>query len=177
MLTRHPHTPAHLFLDNTPYFITGAIYQKRPLLADAGLKKELSGIMKENFSMAGWRLDHWVILDNHYHVLGHSRKGSDLSKIIGRVHYRSAGLIRAATGCERPVWWNYWDYCPRDEKEYVTRLNYLLNNPVKHGYVHRLHDYPFSSFHEFFDQMGRERLVKQFQDYPEYRSIEIKDDF
>jgi hypothetical protein len=39
MLKKGPHTPAHLFLDNTPYFVTSAIYQKRQLLADDGIKQ------------------------------------------------------------------------------------------------------------------------------------------
>ncbi|GAK61560.1 transposase and inactivated derivatives [Candidatus Vecturithrix granuli] len=33
MMKQHPHTPKHLFLDDTPYFITAAIYQKRRLMA------------------------------------------------------------------------------------------------------------------------------------------------
>lgn len=41
MLHRHPNTPAHLFIDDAPYFITGAIYQKRKLLQNVALKQVL----------------------------------------------------------------------------------------------------------------------------------------
>ncbi|OAD22046.1 hypothetical protein THIOM_002169 [Candidatus Thiomargarita nelsonii] len=39
MFKRHPHTPIHAFFDDTPYFLTGAIYKKRPLLASSRCSK------------------------------------------------------------------------------------------------------------------------------------------
>jgi len=176
MLKRHPHTPAHLFIDDTSYFITGAIYNKRSLLLHSDLKYQLLSIIQESFQLLNWELYHWVILDNHYHLLGMSHKGTDLSKIMGRIHSRSSTLIRKVTRCDLPVWWNYWDYCPRDETDYFTRLNYLLMNPIKHGYVDNLNDYPFSSFHLLLNEVGKDDCVKQFRTYPEYEELLIEED-
>lgn len=61
MLTHHPHTPAHLFLDDTPYFMTGAIYQKRPLLAGFDIKHRLHALIQEVLQTYQWELHHWVI--------------------------------------------------------------------------------------------------------------------
>jgi putative transposase len=176
MLKEHPHTPAHLFIDDTSYFITSAIYNKRRLLVNSELKSQLLTIIQESFQLLNWKLDAWVILDNHYHVIATSRKGTDLSKIMGRIHSYSGTLIRKVTHCELPVWWNYWDYCPRNEKDYFTRLNYLLMNPIKHGYVDNLNDYPFSSFHQLKNEVGRETCVKQFKTNPEYKQLVIEED-
>jgi putative transposase len=178
MLKQHPNTPAHLFLDDTPYFITGAIYQKRHLLTDPELKKQLLSLIEKNFQAVGWQLNDWVILDNHYHLLGISHKGSDLSKMIRGIHGASSGIIRQKKHCDLPVWWNYWDYCTRDDKDYYTKLNYLLTNPIKHGYVTNLNDYPFSSFEFTLNNKGREAMTKQFRTYPDYQHLdEIYDDF
>lgn len=178
---KHPHTPDHLFLDNTPYFVTGAIYQKRPLLASPKLKDQLLNLIQEYFQMYNWELHHWVILDNHYHILGQSRKGEDLTSIFRSIHSRAGILVSQSTSCAKPIWWNYWDYCPRNEAEYMTRLNYLLTNPVKHGYVTNLHDYPFSSFHTRFAEISREKLAQQIRDYPHYKNLVLheakNDDF
>jgi putative transposase len=114
-------------------------------------------------------------LDNHYHVLGRSKKGDDLSSIFRRVHSKAAIFIREQTNCEKPVWWNYWDYCPRSEADYMVRLNYLLNNPLKHGYVTNLQDYPYSSFHQLFEEVGREKLGKQFRDYAGYKTLVLRE--
>ncbi len=176
MLKKSPHTPAHLFLDNTPYFVTSAIYQKRPLLAADAIKQHLLETIQDCFSEKNWTLNDWVILDNHYHLLGVSDKGNDLSKIFRKIHALSSRFIQAQGSCATPVWWNFWDYCPRDENDYLIRLNYLLINPVKHGYSDNLYDYSFSSFHQRLAQSGRECLVKQFENNAGYRKLVLDED-
>ncbi len=171
MLKQRTNTPAHLLLDDTPYFITAIIYQGRKLLVAPTLKETLLELMHTYFAKFNWELHHWVILDNHYHMLGQSRRGEDLSKIMRSIHSHSAQVIRQTTHAAKPIWWNYWDYCPRDETDYLIRLNYLLYNPVKHGYVADLKDYPFSSFHQLYQTEGRAKLTHQFQAHPQYRSL------
>ncbi|QTA90981.1 Transposase IS200-like domain-containing protein [Desulfonema magnum] len=180
MMKSSEHTPIHLFADNSPYFITGAIYKKRPLLENSDIKKKLSELIRKYFAKYNWELHHWVVLNNHYHVMGKSRRGDDLVPLIRNIHRTSAIRIHKLTRCGKPVWWNYWDYCPRNEKEYMTRVNYLLNNPVKHGYVRNLRNYPFSSFHTLYEEKGRDELIWQFKKYPDYSKLvlpEKKDDF
>jgi len=92
------------------------------------------------------------------------------------IHKLSGFLISQKIQCEKPIWWNYWDYCLRNEKEYLIRLNYLLNNPIKHGYVTNLNDYPFSSFHSYLKKIGRTCLIEQFRDNPEYKELKIEFD-
>lgn len=165
---RYVNNPPHLLLDDTAYFITAAIYEKRRLLARSETKARLLNLLQQHFQRYEWQLQHWVILDNHYHLMGMSRSGEQLPQIFRNVHSAMAGYILELETCQKPVWWNYWDYCPRHEKDYLTRLNYLLYNPVKHGYTTDLHSYPFSSFHALYEQMGRDRLAAQFRAYPEY---------
>ncbi len=71
---RYLHNPIHFFVDDTPYFITAAIYDKRPLLAQDELKTQLFEIIQTTFQRFHWQLYDWVILNNHYHLLGSSRK-------------------------------------------------------------------------------------------------------
>lgn len=176
MLKKNAYTPAHLYLDNTPYFITSAIYQKRSLLADTIIKQHLLETIQNCFHEKHWTLNDWVILDNHYHLLAMSAKGSDLSAIFRKIHTLSGRFIRTRGPCSSPVWWNFWDYCPRDEQDYLTRLNYLLINPVKHGYCDNLYDYPFSSFHQRFEQSGRKALAKQFREHRGYQTLFLDED-
>ncbi len=175
MLKKNERRPAHLLLDNMPYFITASTHKKRPLLSD-DIKYQLPLLMQQEFENSQWQFNHWVILNNHYHILVHSYKGADLEKIIGRVHFKSGQLIRKIAPDHKHIWWNYWDYCPRNEKDYLIRLNYLFNNPIKHGYVQNLHHYPFSSFHQYFENQGRESLVKQFKQYDEYKILTLNED-
>ena len=131
--------------------------------------------IQATFQEFEWRLYHWVILDNHYHLLGQSRKGKDLSEILRRIHGETGKIIRAIANCELPVWWNYWVYCPRNERQYFMRMNYLFYNPAKHGYVTNLQDYEFSSFHQAFATLGRERLSRQFYEFSEYKTLTLRE--
>jgi putative transposase len=175
MLKRADHRPPHLLLDDQHYFITGAIYQRRALL-DSQLKHKLTALAQTVFSDAGWSLEHWVCLDNHYHLIAKSREGKVLPGLIRSLHSRSGFLIRQRTSCSTPVWYNYWDYCLRDERDYYQHLNYLLWNPVKHGYVRDLNDWPYSSFHDLMAARGREHLVAQFKAFPDFRALDIEYD-
>ena len=47
--------------------------------------------------------------------------------------------------------------CIRDEPDYAAHMDYLHYNPVKHGHVEQVKDWPYSTFHH---------LVKR-QVYPE----------
>ena len=176
MLKKYKNNPAHLLLDNTAYFITASIYKKRNLLILPSIKERLITTIETSFSSKNWILKDWVILNNHYHLLAISDKGADLNKIMGKIHTQSAQYIYAETLAEKPIWWNYWDYCPRNERDYYVHLNYLYNNPVKHGLVTNLLDYPYSSFHLMLEIQGREYLIKQFKKYSEYKTLQLDED-
>lgn len=175
-LKKYRHNPAHLFNDDAPYFITGVIYLKRPLLRESKTKYRLLADIHNAFADYAWELHHWVILDNHYHLLGKSRKGGDLIKIIRKIHGKSGYFIKQTTKSSDRVWWNYWDYCPRDEDDYFRHLNYLFHNPIKHGYVTDLKDYPYSSFLAYLETQGREALAMQFRRFSEYKDLLIDED-
>ena len=167
-LVKHSHRPAHLFIDNTAYFISAATYQHQKYL-DAVCKDHHQSLLHQVFTQYQWQLAHWVILDNHYHLLCHSKKGTDLPKIMAKLHALSSQYIKAKANIEDIIWSNYWDYCPRNEREYNIRLCYLLDNPHKHGYVESLHDWKWSSFHQFFDKTGKKALKDLFLEHREYR--------
>jgi putative transposase len=53
---------------------------------------------------------------------------------------------------ERAVWQRrFWEHTVRDEADLERLLNYLHWNPVKHGLVARVIDYPWSSFHRYVE--------------------------
>lgn len=54
----------------------------------------------------------------------------------------------------------------RSERHYYTTINYIHNNPVKHGYVERWCDWPYSSFHEYLKGKGRDWLKDVWREYP-----------
>ena len=54
---------------------------------------------------------------------------------------------RVAKG-ERGIWQRrYWEHTIRDENDFARHIDYIHINPVKHGLVPRVSDWPYSSFH------------------------------
>jgi putative transposase len=43
----------------------------------------------------------------------------------------------------------FWEHSIRDERDLETHVNYIHFNPVKHGWVKRVADWPYSSFHRY----------------------------
>ncbi len=55
---------------------------------------------------------------------------------------------------ERGIWQRrYWEHQIRDDLDLQTHVNYIHYNPVKHGYVARAVDWPYSSIHRYI-RMG-----------------------
>ena len=43
----------------------------------------------------------------------------------------------------------YWEHTIRDELDFQRHADYIHFNPVKHGWVKRVRDWPYSSFHRW----------------------------
>jgi REP-associated tyrosine transposase len=55
--------------------------------------------------------------------------------------------VRRARG-ERGIWQRrFWEHLIRDEQDFESHVEYCYINPVKHGHVTRVWDWPFLSFH------------------------------
>ncbi|MFC4669275.1 transposase [Seohaeicola nanhaiensis] len=67
------------------------------------------------------------------------------SHAIGEERRRSSSKLAKR---ELGVWQRrYWEHLIRDDADYRAHVAYCWGNPVKHGYVARAVDWPFSSIH------------------------------
>lgn len=54
---------------------------------------------------------------------------------------------------ERGIWQRrFWEHTIRNETDYARHIDYVHWNPVKHGHVQRVMDWPYSSFHCYVKQ-------------------------
>ena len=101
-------------------------------------------------------IDGWVVLPDHMHCLWTlPYEDSDysirirliktlFSKVILPHEYRS--FVRQQRG-ERGIWQRrFWEHTIRDECDYANHMDYIHLNPVKHGYVKEVKDWPYSTF-------------------------------
>jgi putative transposase len=51
---------------------------------------------------------------------------------------------------EKGIWQRrYWEHAIRDDADFERHVDYIHFNPVKHGLVSRVRDWPHSSFHQY----------------------------
>jgi putative transposase len=54
---------------------------------------------------------------------------------------------------EKGIWQRrYWEHAIRDDADLERHVDYIHFNPVRHGYVSRVVDWPHSSFHRYVAQ-------------------------
>ena len=106
-----------------------------------------------------FHIDAWVVLPEHIHcVLTLPPDDSDFSKrwrLIKSGFSRALpkterlSTVRKAAG-ERGIWQrHFWEHWIRDEMDYLRHVEYVHVNPLKHGYVKRVRDWPYSTFHRY----------------------------
>ena len=106
-----------------------------------------------------FRIDAWVILPDHLHCVWTLPPGnanfstrwrlikSRFSRGLPETERRSA--VRKAAG-ELGIWQrHYWEHLIRDDADYQRHVDYTHVNPLKHGLVKRVSDWPHSTFHRY----------------------------
>ena len=104
-----------------------------------------------------FRIHAWVVLPDHLHCVISLPAGDadfalrwrlikiGFSKAMPRGEYRSATRRRRG---ERGIWQRrYWEHLIRDDTDYRAHMDYVHFNPVKHGLVKHVADWPHSTFH------------------------------
>jgi putative transposase len=100
-----------------------------------------------------------VILPDHLHALWRLPDGdADFSTRWRLIKTRFSRNLeqgeritqsRARRG-ERGLWQRrFWEHLIRDERDWQQHVDYIHYNPVKHGFVSRPIDWPYSSLHRF----------------------------
>jgi putative transposase len=103
-----------------------------------------------------------VILPEHLHCIWQLPPGDDnyctrwrliksyFSRRQEPGERRSESRLRQG---ERGIWQRrYWEHRIRDEQDYARHVDYIHYNPVKHGLVARVQDWPYSTFYRWVER-------------------------
>jgi len=136
------------------YFFTVVTEHRRPLLVEnMGRLRQAFRAVREKYPFS---IDAIVVLPDHLHTVWRLPEGdSDYSLRWMQIKRRFSSGFQAAPSNqsqqkkrEKGVWQRrFWEHAIRDECDWKNHLDYIHYNPVKHGHVERVRDWPFSSFH------------------------------
>lgn len=139
------------------YFFTHTLRQRDGndlLVRQVELLRESVRVVRESHP---FRIHGWVVLPDHLHCVIELPDGeADFAirwRLIKMIFSRSLPLRDKRFSLnrsqrERGIWQRrYWEHLIRDEADLRAHLDYLHFNPVKHGLVERVADWPYSTFH------------------------------
>jgi putative transposase len=123
-----------------------------------------------------FQIDAWVVLPDHMHCvwtlpLNDADYPARWRMIKARFSRHMPDLApvsasRMSKG-ELGIWQRrYWEHTVREDRDFAAHVDYVHFNPVKHGYVVRVADWPYSTFHRYVasgtcpEDWGTEPVIK-----------------
>ncbi len=138
------------------YFFTVNLLERR-----GRLLVEHIGLLREAFKEARrfrqFEIIAIAVLPDHLHCIWRLPEGDSNNATRWR-HIKSAFCSQLPKGerisksrvkrNERGIWQRrFWEHVISDDNDLANHINYVYINPLKHGYVARVCDWPYSSFH------------------------------
>ena len=144
------------------YFFTVVTYHRKRFLCDEPVRTALREAIHATQAACPFTIDGWALLPDHLHCIWTLPEGDGdfskrwamikrlVSKRCGHLHPAAAMTSSKRKRNESTVWQRrFWEHMIRDEGDYMRHMDYLHYNPVKHGLVQAVKDWPFSTFHRY----------------------------
>ena len=145
------------FVPGGTWFFTVNLLQRRDnelLVREIDLLRQ---VIRQVRHRHPFKIDAWVVLPEHMHCvftlppddcdfsLRWRLIKSGFSRALPKTETFSAARKKYG---ERGIWQrHYWEHLIRDEIDFQTHVDYVHVNPLKHGLVKRVRDWPYSTFH------------------------------
>ncbi|XXQ69456.1 REP-associated tyrosine transposase [Neisseriaceae bacterium B1] len=127
------------------YFFTVVSHQRKPILIDETVRAALRQAVLAVREKYPFEILAWVLLPDHMHTIWRlPENDANFSERWRQIKRRSQYLV----GNDVKLWQNrFWEHAIRDESDFAQHFDYIHFNPVKHGYVTRVINWKFSTFH------------------------------
>ncbi|MGC2456444.1 MAG: transposase [Gallionellaceae bacterium] len=153
------------YIPGATYFFTVATHRRQPLLTDPRYRESLRNAINRVRSGMSFEIAAWVLMPDHLHTVWQlppddkdfSLRWSLIKQHVTRdcvmwLPQQNRSPSRERRG-EGGLWQRrFWEHLVRDELDFSRHLDYIHYNPVKHGYVSNVAEWPYSTFHRYVKQ-------------------------
>jgi putative transposase len=170
----------HQLSQRATYFVTAGTYLKVHHFRGRDRLRVLHRGLLTVARDYGWQFEAWAVFSNHYHFVAHSPPdapdAASLPDMLSILHTRTARWInRLDNAPNRKVWCNYWETKLTYQRSYLGCLNYVHQNPVRHGLVPVANQYPWGSA-AWFERTASAAMVKSIYRF-KIDGVRVLDEF
>lgn len=138
----------HWRLNGSIYFVTWRLHKSQKELAAA--EREIIVSTIKHFAGQRFDLFAYVVMPDHVHVLVLPYKEYLLHGLVHSWKSYTAYRLQREGGREGKIWQeDYFDRIMRDEAEFMEKVQYILNNPLKIN--PQIDEYPWVEVKSEFD--------------------------
>lgn len=170
------------------FFFTLITYKRQQILTSPESRMILKNVIEKTRQKYPFSIEAWVLLPEHIHCIWRLPPSS--SNYSMRWRLIKSGFSRGVKSLyHKPEWltgskrkhressiWHrrFWEHMIRDEDDYRAHMDYVHYNPVKHGLVKQVKNWPYSTFHRYVKQgiysgnWGGNLVLNFEKDYGEY---------
>ena len=152
-----------VYVEGGTYFITMVTFDRGPIFNNALARKILHDAWNNVTKRFPFITNAFCLLPDHIHTIitlpdsdaNYSMRIREIKRIFSRFYCaedpsqvpRSASRNRKH---EATIWQRrFWEHTLMDENDYYHHIDYIHYNPVKHGLVEKVSEWPWSSFHRY----------------------------
>lgn len=153
---RRAHVPGGTF------FFTVTTFERRPILTEEPYRSALRSAINDVRKQLPFQSIAWVLLPDHLHTIwklpdtdaDFSLRWSLVKQKVTQRFIDDTGKSAIALSKQKrkegTIWQRrFWEHLIHDDTDFQNHIDYIHYNPVKHGYVTRASDWPYSTFHQF----------------------------
>lgn len=145
------------------YFFTVVTGERRKILTAPESRLALRNAINTARLQYPFIVEAWVLFPEHLHCIWTLPEGDkDYSKRWGLIKAGFSKQMRKTlhddarlTGSkqmhrETTIWQRrFWEHSIRDEEDFRQHMDYVHYNPLRHGLVTHVKDWPYSTFHRY----------------------------
>lgn len=144
------------------YFFTVVTYKRQEFLTTSTSRQILREVINEVRQSHPFTIKAWVLLPEHLHCIwALPENDQDYSKRWGLIKAKFSKTVKdfhhdewltdsKRKHRESTLWQRrFWEHFIRDEEDLIRHMDYIHFNPVKHGLVPQVKEWPYSTFHRY----------------------------
>jgi putative transposase len=148
------------------YFFTVVTERRQAILTNDDVRNALRNAILKIRESHPFHIDAWVLLPDHLHCIWTLPEGDadfssrwrlikrEVTVSIGKKYFQeNLQTERKKLKQQGTIWQNrFWEHLIKDENDFSRHMDYLHFNPVKHGLVEKVNQWPWSTFHRLVEQ-------------------------